>query len=242
MLTYNNTAKEINESDIDTAILPIGSVEQHSSHLPIATDVILAKEIAAAVSKRFNALLLPTIPFSTCYEHKGVKGSICMRPITFYQMLEDIALNLKEQGFKNVIVILGHGGIFAAGPAVRELNATTDGLRVILVDPALTSNGTSALIENKELEIHAGEVETSIMLYLRETLVNKELMLNNDCEPAYPQAILNSVPMTKVSTMGTWGKPSLATREKGEKLFALRVDNAVKYIESALAISPEEKW
>lgn len=242
MLSYNNTAKEIKESGVDTAILPIGSVEQHSAHLPIATDVIFAEKIGMAIAGRINALLLPTLPISTCYEHKGIFGSVGMRPITMYQVIQDVILSLKEQGFKKVIVVLGHGGIFVAGPAIRELNANTDGLRVVLIDPLVFERGRRDLLDNKENEIHAGECETSVMLYLCEELVKKEYMPLDDCQPKFSQGILNSAPIAKLSETGAWGKPSLATREKGEKIFNLMVDNAVEYIETALSLSPEEKW
>ena len=238
MLSYNNTAKEIKESGVDTAILPFGSVEQHSSHLPIGTDVMLASAIAEGIAERIDALLLPTVPFSTCYEHKGTKGSVCMRPSTFYQMLQDIVLNLRDQGITKVLVVLGHGGIFVAAPAIRELNALYDDLQVILVQ----TGSTRQFLESDKLEIHAGESETSLMLYLHEKLVNKTLMMENDCVPEYPQNMLNHIPLTRMSKTGAWGMSSLATKEKGEKIFKCMIDNAVEYIEKALAVCPREKW
>ena len=91
MLSYYSTIKEIEESNVDTVILPIGSVEQHGSHLPIGTDYIYIQALAQEVAERMNAFLLPAIPFSTCYERIGKKGSsICARPNTFYQMLEEL--------------------------------------------------------------------------------------------------------------------------------------------------------
>ncbi|MBO5907660.1 MAG: creatininase family protein [Clostridia bacterium] len=242
MISYKNTAKEIADSGIDMAIIPLGSVEQHSSHLPIGTDVMLAEAIAEGVAERIDALLLPTIPISTCYEHKGVKGSVCMRPITFYQMLQDIVLCLRDQGIKKVAVVLGHGGIFVAGPAIRELNALYDDLQVVLVQTESGVADTKAFLENKKIEIHAGESETSLMLYLHGELVNKELMLQNDFDPEYPQSMLNQAPLTKISKTGAWGMPSLATREKGEKVFKCMIDNALHYIEEAFKICPEDKW
>jgi len=241
MISYKNTAKEIADSGIDTAIIPLGSVEQHSSHLPIGTDVMIAEAISAAIAERINALLLPPIPISTCYEHKGTKGSVCMRPITFYQMLQDIVLCLRDQGIKKIAVVLGHGGIFIAAPAIRELNALYDDLQVILVQT--TGNGDrKTILENKLPEIHAGESETSLMLYLHEEFVNKELMMQNDFNPDYPQSMLNHVPVTRISKTGAWGMPSLATREKGEKIFNIMIENAMYYIECAFAVCPKEKW
>ena len=242
MISYRNTAKEIAESGVDTAVLPLGSVEQHSSHLPIGTDVLLADALGAALAERIGALLLPTIPMTTCYEHKGVKGSVCMRPSTLYQVIQDIALNLRDQGIKKIAVVLGHGGIFIAAPAIRELNALYDDLQVVLVQ---TSSGTGerrVFLENKELEIHAGESETSVMLYLHEELVKKDLMMHNDFTPKYPQNMLNHLPLTRMSETGAWGKPSLATYEKGEQIFKCMVDNAVEYTRLAFSVCPKEKW
>ena len=242
MISYNNTAKEIKESGVDTAILPLGSVEQHSSHLPIGTDVMLASAIGEGIAKRMDALLLPTLPISTCYEHKGVKGSVCMRPITFYQMLQDIILCLRDQGIKKVLVVLGHGGIFIAAPAIRELNALYDDLQVILVQTSSGDGSRKVFLENTKPEIHAGESETSLMLYLHEELVNKTLMKENDFTPSQPQNMLNHVPVTRISDTGAWGMPSLATKEKGEAIFNCMIDNAIDYIERALAVCPKEKW
>lgn len=242
MISYKNTAKEIADSGVDTAVLPLGSVEQHSSHLPIGTDVMLADALGEAIAERIGALLLPTVPFSTCYEHKGVKGSVCMRPSTFYQMLQDIVLNLRDQGIKKVAVVLGHGGIFIAAPAIRELNALYDDLQVVLVQTSSGSDERKKLLENPNPEIHAGESETSVMLYLHRELVNQELMMHNDFTPTYPQNMLNHVPVTRISKTGAWGMPSLATYEKGEKLFKSMVDSAVEYVKMAFEVCPKEKW
>lgn len=241
MLSYNNTAKELKDSGVELAIIPLGSIEQHSSHLPIGTDMYLAEALARGAAEKLNALLLPAIPFSTCYEHRGNLGSICMRPSTFYTMLQDIVLCLKDQGIKKIAIVLGHGGIFVAGPAVRELNALNDDLQVILVNEAGFGKRAD-VYESKKTEIHAGEGETSLMLYLHEDLVDKKLMLQNDCVPDYPQSFLNHVPVCKISQTGAWGEPSLATKEKGEAIYKTKVENIVEYIKQAFEVSPKESW
>lgn len=241
MLSYFSSINEIEESNVDTVILPIGSVEQHGSHLPIGTDYIFIQAVAQEVAERINAFLLPTIPFSTCYEHRGKKGSsICTRPNTFYQMLQELVLNLHEQGFKKVILLLGHGGVFIAGPAVRELNSMNDELQVVLVHPIMNDKIMS-LLECQE-ELHAGEMETSCILYLAEEAVKKELMMQNDYVPNVPREYLNYASLLKLSKTGVWGKPSLATKEKGAKLFEVTVEETVRYIEKALGAITVSKW
>lgn len=242
MLSYFNSINEIDESNVDMVILPVGSVEQHGSHLPVGTDFIVAQALGEAVAQKMNALLLPTIPFSTCYEHRGKKGSsICTRPNTFYQMLQELVINLHEQGFTKVVILLGHGGIFIAGPAVRELNAIYDDLQVVLVNPIMNDK-IRAVLDNKEAEIHAGEKETSTILYLCEESVNKNLMKENDCIPDCPREYLNYASLLKLSETGVWGKPSLATKEKGEKIFELMVEGAIEYINNALEAVTVSKW
>ena len=230
MFGYYSTADEINSSGCKTAVLPIGSTEQHGPHLPLATDVIIAGSISSEIAKALNAFLLPTIPISTCREHMGKKGSVWMNPDTFYYMVKDIVLSLKEQGFERVIVVIGHGGIFMAGPVIRELNATNPDIKVIKID-FLTFLNDSDMTEILECRnnLHACEYETSLMLYIKPELVRKELI--EDCAPEVPRDFLNYAPIFKFSKNGVWGKPSLATAEKGGKIFRLLVDKSLNYID-----------
>jgi len=241
MVNYLNTYDEVENCGYDTAIIPVGSVEQHSTHLPLGTDFIYAQEMANAVGEILGAYVLPALPISTCYEHRGRRGSVCMRPSTFYTMLQDIILDLKNQGFCKIVVLLGHGGVFVAAPAIREMNALHDDLQVVLASEILDSK-VLEIAESKYPEIHAGERETSLMLYLCEESVKKDKMMENDFIPDYPQNFLNHVPLKDISEKGTWGEPSLASKEKGEKLFYAKRDAIVNYIRKAFEVSPAKKW
>ncbi len=115
MISYYNTREEIEKSGVDTAILPLGSIEQHGPHMPIGTDYFLANAFAEAVGKELNALVYPAISFSNCYEHKGSLGTLGFRPQTLMAMLQDLVFGLHRQGFKKIVILMGHGGIFSAG-------------------------------------------------------------------------------------------------------------------------------
>ena len=242
-LSYENTRDEIEAAAPDTAIIPLGSVEQHSSHLPIGTDCWNAEAVARGVAEQIGGLLLPVLPISNCYEHRctGRFGGIWIRPTTYHQMLTDIILALREQGFRRVILILGHGGIFSAGPLTRELNAMYSDLLVIRVDPIRTAE-TEKICENKDGDIHAGERETSLMLHMHEELVDKEKMMQDDCIPDCPRDFLNYASLQKLSTTGAWGRSSLATKEKGEKILSEWIRGAVEYIRHATELGTQEKW
>lgn len=229
MLTYYSTKDEIENSNADTAVLPIGSTEQHGPHLPIGTDSMIAEKVAAAVSERIGALLLPALPISTCREHKGTKGTIWMNSDTFYHMLKDIANCLKSQGFRRLVLIIAHGGVFIAGPAVREFNSDNEDFKLIRVDLVnfIASGEMSKILEFNN-NLHACEYETSLMLYLNEDLVRKDKI--EDCVPDVPRDFLNYAPFPKLSKNGVWGKPSLADARKGERIFSLLVKKSVDYI------------
>lgn len=238
MISYYNTIEEIKT---DTVILPVGSIEQHSSHLPTGTDYFIIKRLSEEIAKRIDAYLLPPLPISTCYEHKGKKGSVRMRPSTFAAMLTDIVLDLKDQGFKKVIVMIGHGGIFAAGPAIRELNANNDDLQVIKIE-SLSSLGANYMLKHPSDEIHAGESETSMMLAIEEETVKKDEMMKNDYVPDCPREYLNYSSLLKLSKTGVWGYPSLATKETGEKLIEKYIEVALKYIDHAFKHTEKDRW
>jgi creatinine amidohydrolase len=229
MITYHSTREEIENSNVDTAVIPIGSVEQHGPHLPIGTDFMIAEKIAAEVSDRIGALLLPVLPISTCREHKGSKGSVWMNSDTFYHMLKDITECLRVQGFKKVILIIAHGGVFISGPAVREINSDNDDIKLIRVDIVnfISSLQAEGILES-DSNLHACEYETSLMLFLNDKLVRKDRI--EDCGPEVPRDFLNYASILKFSKNGVWGRPSLANVQKGEHIFNLMVQWSVDYI------------
>ena len=229
MYWYNSTADEIEQGNADIAILPIGSTEQHGPHLPIATDYLIASAFGEKIAQSLGAFLLPALPISTCLEHRGKKGSVWIRPATFMNVITDIVICLKDQGFKKIVLLNCHGGNFALGPAVRELNASNPDMKVIILD---FEKFLPQMLEKKLLEsrdnLHACEYETSLILYLHSELVGKEKI--EDCIPSVSREYLNYAPIFKYSKNGVWGMPSLASAEKGEKIFNLIVNGGVDYI------------
>jgi creatinine amidohydrolase len=243
MLDFTKTADDIVNEATDLAILPIGSTEQHGPHLPMCTDYTVATEISKLIAKKTGAYLLPTLPISTCYEHKGKKGRVWMKPDTFYKVIQDIVLCLKDQGFTKVTVVLGHGGIFVATPAIRELNAMYDGLKVAKID-FLQFFGTKEMLDVLECSdnLHACEYETSLMLYLKEESVKKDKIKDADFVPPYPRDFLNYVSLVKLSDTGVWGKPSLGTKEKGEKITKILVEKSIEYMDKVFNTMDDKAW
>lgn len=230
MKTYEWTVDEIAERCADIAVVPVGSLEQHGHHLPVDTDIVIAQAVADRVGEALGAYVLPCLPVSTCREHMGKRGSVWMNPDTFYRMLSEVVLCLHEQGFKKVVVVQGHGGIFVMPAVIRQLNATMNpGLMVCKLEPY---NFVKNLVDERILEsaasLHADEFETSLMLALQPHAVHMDKAV--DFVPDVPREFLGYGSIFRACPDGVWGEPSRATAEKGEKALARITQLSIGYI------------
>src|SRR5947199_7898298 len=81
------------------AILPVGAVEAHGPHLPLATDVIIAETMARAAAARlathgYDAVLLPPLAYTAAEFAAGFPGTVSLRPGTVTALLLDLARSL----------------------------------------------------------------------------------------------------------------------------------------------------
>lgn len=240
---YRKTADEIMALDPEIAIIPVGSLEQHGPHLPVMTDWAIAAECGKRVAEKMGAFLVPALPISTCREQMGKKGSVWMEPVTFYQMMTDIILSLKLQGFKKVGILQCHGGIFIMTPLVRDLNARHNPDLMVAVaysgqfSPQLYAEG----ILETQTELHAGESETSKILAIDPESVHMDRAV--DFVPTVTRPYLSYGSIFRASPTGVWGEPSYASAEKGEKLLERTAELMVEELNKAFAyMEAKEKF
>ena len=227
MMSYNMTADEIVAADPELAILPIGSIEQHGPHLPVATDWHVATALGRGVAEATRGFLIPALPISTCRENMGKKGTVWMDPDTFYHMLTSILMSLKEQGFKRVATLQCHGGIFIMTPIIRQINATNNP-DFMVANLDYSSIPPLFPVESAppgQLEVHAGDEETSLMLHIAPETVKMELAQAG--WPSVPRPYLSYGSIFRASPNGVWGDPTKATAEKGAEILAHRVKAVV---------------
>ena len=240
---YTKTADEIMAIDPELAIIPVGSLEQHGPHLPVMTDWAIAADLGKRVAEKMNAFLVPALPISTCREQMGKKGSVWMEPTTIYQMMYDIVMSLKTQGFKKVGIIQCHGGIFIMTPLVRDLNARNNPDLMVALADSVSFGGrlyAEGLLETNT-ELHAGEGETSKMLAIAPETVHMDKAV--DCVPNIPRPYLSYGSIFRATPTGVWGEATKGTAEKGEKLLARMADMAVEELNKAFDyMSKKEKF
>lgn len=228
MEMFKMTADEICSIDPELAIIPVGSIEQHGPHLPIMTDWAIATELGKRVAEKMGAFLLPALPVSTCREHMGKKGSVWMEATTFYQMMYDIIMSLKTQGFKEVGILTTHGGIFVTTPLVRDLNARFQpDLKVAIVNADIIK--VNGVMETEGL--HADESETSQMLAIAPETVHMDRAV--DFTPEVPRSYLGYGSIFRACPDGVWGEPTKATAEKGERYLEEFANLAVEELNRA---------
>lgn len=213
-------------------MIPIGSVEEHGYHLPLLTDSIIAEEIAEEVGERTGVIVAPTLSYGVCRHTSPYPGTVSIGLETLRDIVRDVLNDLYKKGFEVFYLLTGHAGATHA-VALREAGKSLVeiGIEVFLIDPYEIK--ISDLIESK-LEFpgypvgHADEVETSLMLFLRPELVRMEKAVNE-----IPMGeIFEVAPKSKPTTSGVFGMPTLASREKGEKIFYRMVNEIVSFVKS----------
>jgi len=230
MVNWESTFREIERARPEVAVLPIGSVEQHSHHLPVGTDYLVAQVLGERVARELgNCYLLPALPFSCSREHQGFGGTVWLRPATLAAVVEDLVAALGESGIGKVVLIVAHGGNWIVKPTVREINLAGKGPRVIYTQPEGFTVG-----QGEFADLHAGRAETSLMLHLHPGLV-KMKRARRDHAPKVGREFLDYVGMKGVSPTGVWGAPSGASAEEGEALLREATRRAVEYIRGTFA-------
>lgn len=185
-LFYNMTVKDIVEGlkETQTVIVPIGMIEQHGYHMPTSVDIHNSAEIARRTSELTGTFVTPSIH----YNISGglLPGTINITPQVFSLMLMDIMQSLVMQGFKNIIMLLGHGGLESsvatteAGEFFQWLRPEMPGVNICIV-PFWDLSPTYTEMSSKG-DWHAGLLETSMMLYWKPELVKLD-QVDYDDEP-----------------------------------------------------------
>ncbi|MCX6083265.1 MAG: creatininase family protein [Chloroflexi bacterium] len=241
ILTSKDSAWDFKENPPHVAILPLACLEPHGTHLPVGTDQFIVTEIAqqAAELLSFQTFLLPTWPLGLSMQHTGQAGTFSLGFETLWAVVRDIVLALHEHDIHHVAIINNHGspttstarpiGNFIVKTAVRQLNYETPGLTAIWVQPF--SAGREALKElfsSADQDIHAGAIETSILMHLTPVLVGP---LPHDHAPEFRSVWMDNTHSFPIAPDEIWGKPGESTAEKGKQALDAVVNATVEYIE-----------
>ncbi|MFQ5902011.1 MAG: creatininase family protein, partial [Thermodesulfobacteriota bacterium] len=93
-----------------TLILPLGTVEEHGTHLPLSTDTMVVYEIARKAAERIMVFVAPPIHYGVCTSTSQHPGTISITFDTLRAILRDILISSYDKGLRNFILISGHAG------------------------------------------------------------------------------------------------------------------------------------
>lgn len=228
------------------AILPLGAHEQHGPHLPFETDSLIAaglvERLTAALPEHLPATFLAVERIGYSIEHMDVTGT---RTLSFAQAINRwlaIAESLSEKGIRKLVMLNAHGGnsplltVVATEARVRfdmlavATSWTRFGQPDGWIDPAA-----------KVLDIHGGDIETSVMLALHPERVDMEKAAHFTSRQsefirdfkhlrAYgPHAF--GWKMSDLNPLGVAGNAAAASAERGEQLLAFAVQGLLELLE-----------
>ena len=232
------TSLEMEQVDKQETIvlIPLGALEQHGNQAPLGTDDIIAEAMVKYIREElekeeedFPMLIFPVIPVGLSTEHRNFCGSITFRPDTYYHLLYDISVSLAHHGFKKLAFLVCHGG---NSPIVqvlsRELRSELGISHFILSSGAFSHPDVKATVSEGNIwDFHGGEMETSMVMAVDESLVKLDT-----AEAGIPAPFVNNktlLPYGSVSIgwvsedwrtaegkpIGIGGDPRGATAEKG---------------------------
>jgi len=246
-LTWLEARERLKE--VDVALLPVGSLEQHGSHLPLDTDAFdaeyLAHKVAAACSDP-KPLVLPLIPYGVSYHHEDFAGTISISNETLSRLVYEIGMSAVRNGITKMLIINGHSGnVPSLKFAAQMINR--DAHIFVCVDTGETSDADLVGLVETPNDVHAGEIETSAGLVIRPHLVkmDKAKKFVPKFSSRFPNfSTKRSVEWyartSKISRNGVLGDPTKASKEKGEKIWAIMIKNLVELVEDLKRLTLDE--
>ncbi len=227
-ITMNEFKKYLNQTK--TIVFPFGTVEEHGRHLPLNTDSFIIQEALKIVAKRKKFFLAPIVYYGVCTTTKNHPGTISITPETLRRLSFDLVIEAYKKGLHNLLLISGHGGSLHMS-AIKEtaeiLIEKLKGIKIAVFSPYdLLWKELSEIAETPN-DSHAGELETSMMLYLSPELVKGRAAEEYPTIPK-PFSVKDKV---KYWPGGVWGNPKKASAEKGKKAIKLITDKIAEILD-----------
>jgi len=225
------------------AILPIGVLEKHGPHAPIGSDLIHVREWAARATKQEYAVVFPDYFYGQIYEARHQPGTFALPSRLLWDLLDATCEEIARNGFKKILIVNGHGGNpnFLRFFIQSQLEHRRDYIVYFhdpAADPALDAKVTALRKSDPAGDSHAGERETSTLLYLRPDLVHMDRATRES------GANEGRLALADLYT-GIWwyasypnhyaGEGATATHELGELLTEARIASIVKALRTVKA-------
>ena len=165
------------------ALLPVAAIEQHGPHLPLDTDVQicrgLVKQVMASTTGGQQLIALPLMEIGESSEHSDFPGTLSSPPEHLISLWTSLGKQIQKVGIKKLLILNTHGGQPTIVDLVAQRLRMEDQMLVVGVN-SFRLGIPDSLFDPQEITngIHAGEIETSMMLHLNPSAVKMELSEN----------------------------------------------------------------
>jgi creatinine amidohydrolase len=222
---------------LDAVLIPVGAIEQHGPHLPLAVDTRICEAVALGVSALTGVPVIPTLSYGVSGSHGDFAGTVALRPETLINVVEDVVDSLHDRGIRQFVLLNGH--IWNNG----ALDVSAEKLRVRHRDARVRALGYVTMYPGPEVDghvrygrglMHANFFETSVMLHLHPELVRMDRATSHvDVDSFWDYR------MDQVSETGVWGRDvAEANAAHGRAEF----DRCVLTTARAVAAAVREPW
>ncbi|MEM7595523.1 MAG: creatininase family protein [Cyanobacteria bacterium P01_A01_bin.83] len=243
-LTWKEIEQMPNKENV-VIIQPIGAIEQHGHHLPLAVDAAISLGVIGKALGQLDttipAYALPCLYYGKSNEHQGFPGTISLSATTLLSVIKEMAVSIYQAGFRKLVLMNSHGGqpqIMEI--AARDLHQEQPDFAVFPLFTWRVPHNAAQMLTPQEQEygIHAGDAETSIMLSLLPEQVQMEQAVK-EYPQGLPEASLldmeGQLPFSwltkELSTSGVMGDATVATKAKGDRILQSVAEGWVQVIQ-----------
>lgn len=196
-------------------IVPIGTCEQHGPHLPLGADTLIIERLADDLSTEFHILRAPTVEYGVnAVTERQFAGNASVRRKTLHRVLNDLVDSWEAGGVKEFILLTAH----EHDPHLEALETvitTNARLRVVNIFGLAFAD----LLEGQLEPMHGDELDTSLLLHIAPELVQMSLAEDYTMSADELRRYRRGWLRLSGHGPGSVGRPTLATAEKGKRLY-----------------------
>lgn len=213
-------------------VLPVGAAsKEHGPHLLLKNDWLLAEYFKQRVYEGADVVVAPTLSYHYYPAFVEYPGSTTLSKDTARDVVVEIVRSLANYGPRRFYVL--NTGVSTIGPleAAAEV-LTAEGVLLHFTNILEIAGPVEKEISEQQGGTHADEIETSMMLYIAPDTVDMSKAVTDWAPKTKPGLSRTPDGPGHYSKTGIWGDPTLASRDKGEKVVEAMVAGMLRDIEA----------